>query len=350
MGHTAALEQFGDVVDATLSSDTFLRLPSGVQGIARFYVYRPKSDNIVVTLPDATLCRVGGPVYTIANLNDSSYGILLKNSAGTTIIKIASKNVVQVFLVDNSDSVGTWATRASSATEGTVVEVPGLVAYTVTVGTQQNFDLRAYIDANTDYDGTSPCHVTCTVQGVIGSDSINDPAFTFGTWPTDSYMTLIVSLGSFISGRGGDGGRGGDVPTGLLSSPGSDGGPALRVTIDATLVNNGVIQGGGGGGDGRAYSGTKGGNGGGGGAGRPGGSSGAGGSGTYPGQAGGLGSLLLGGPGGVNGIATDGYDGGTPGVDGGGGTSSAGDAIQTLTGFTLTKTVAGTILGDEVTL
>jgi len=362
MARTAMQEQFGDVIDTAIGGDYALRLPAGYPGCVRFYVLRP-SGSVNVTLPVAVYCRMGGiPSFTIANINGGGSTLTVKGVLGTTIGTIPANAVAHVYCV-NTDSVeGIWTMRTfSGAVVGAVGEPPGLVAFTVEVGTTQQYNLRDYVDANLDYDGVSVAYVTCNVNGVIGSDNPYVPAFYTGAWPAGSIVHLNIGLGSYIAGKGGDGGRGGDK-VGLLAQNGGPGGIGMWIRANTTLVNNGTIMGGGGGGAATAHDGPYGGQGGGGGAGRPGGRGGDGGTGDggANGIAGGVGSLIQGGIGGhgVYGTTTPfiAGNGGGPGTAGltTSSTSSipgtAGDAIQVYTGFTLTKTVAGTILGAETTL
>jgi hypothetical protein len=114
----------------------------------------------------------------------------------------------------------------------------------VTIGASSNgLDLWDYIDRNvTGASGYRVFNVTVASGVRIGSNDIAVPAFTTGSgWPSGS--TLTITNNGTITGKGG---AGGDYPSGN----GGNGGDAMKFTIDATLVNNHIIQGGGGGGGG----------------------------------------------------------------------------------------------------
>lgn len=78
-------------------------------------------------------------------------------------------------------------------------------------------------------------------QGVtIGSDDNTTPAVETGSWPAGATLQLFLQTGSYILGRGGNGGD-----TGLAAL---DGGDAINMSYDLSISNLGIIGGGGGGG------------------------------------------------------------------------------------------------------
>lgn len=96
------------------------------------------------------------------------------------------------------------------------------------------------------------CVVATVFPGVdITSVSANQPAFTTGNLPTGSTFALVNN--GNILGRGGNGGIALDPANGL-SEEGQPGGHAVVVTVDATILNNFNIYGGGGGGNAMAFS------------------------------------------------------------------------------------------------
>lgn len=90
---------------------------------------------------------------------------------------------------------------------------------------------------------------------VIGSSSTSVPALVLGNgWPNNVAINIINN--GAIVGRGGAGGEGGSAYTTAngesttAGKDGMDGGPAINLTHDVTIHNQGVIGGGGGGGGG----------------------------------------------------------------------------------------------------
>ena len=140
-------------------------------------------------------------------------------------------------------------------------------------------------------DATTQVKIIIDTSVKVGSLSTGVYAVDTGSWPAGAIVTLEVNIGSFLVGRGGDGGTG-------ASAQGGAGGGALILNHDLTLVNNGTILGGGGGGGGQFNLGDSTVVGGGGGAG-------------YDAGLGGIGTIN-----GVNGVLSSG---------GAGGNSSAGD-------------------------
>lgn len=194
------------------------------------------------------------------------------------------------------------------------------------------------------WDGESKVSLTVKVSGIRGSQSSTRPALNFSGFPLGS--TLLLFVDAIVGGKGGNGGRGGDIPPGLLAFDGEPGGDAIWLSnLETRIVNNSALVAGGGGGGGGAYvSGppaTSGG-GGGGGVGFP---SGLGGAGGYPsalaGNQGAWVAVGLGGVGGAGGAPAlangrTGGAGGTAGVAGaapvsGGNGGAAGRAITYTT-------------------
>jgi hypothetical protein len=108
-----------------------------------------------------------------------------------------------------------------------------------------NFNLMTAAVAG-GYDSTKALYGIVNINPgvVIYSNSADTPAFTTGTLPTGvgAHSISIVNDGSILGSRG-SGGSGN-------SGSGGTGGPALNLTNDIYLTNNGVIGGGGGGGGG----------------------------------------------------------------------------------------------------
>jgi hypothetical protein len=114
----------------------------------------------------------------------------------------------------------------------------------------RNVNLRALANA-AGYQGTAPVDLKVTIAAgvVIGSTSTSTYSLDTGTWPNGTRLTMTIASGATIAGCGGDGGNnGGGLNAG--GSPGTAGGPALRVQVPITITNSGTIGGGGGGGSG----------------------------------------------------------------------------------------------------
>ena len=97
--------------------------------------------------------------------------------------------------------------------------------------------------------------VTCDVRSGVVVFSTSRSAYAFETgsdWPDGVTIKLRVRDGAYIVGRGGNGGNtnveiDGTTIT-VTGSAGGNGGPAMRVTHDISIINSGTIGGGGGGG------------------------------------------------------------------------------------------------------
>jgi len=112
--------------------------------------------------------------------------------------------------------------------------------------TTENINLRSlYDDAYAVVDEVNPITFIVVSGVVVGSQYALVPAIETGDWPAGVIPTLVIQPGSYVVGRGGDGGYGGG-PTGA----GKDGGLAIRITSPIRINNAGTIGGGGGGGGG----------------------------------------------------------------------------------------------------
>ena len=110
---------------------------------------------------------------------------------------------------------------------------------------QLDLDLKAWIMANSPWDGNRPAafRVTVAPDVVVGSSATSSPALIWQGAPADTRLTLVVSEGAVIAGCGADGGS-----TKGLNNPlaGKPGGVALRTDQTLLIENNGIIGGGGG--------------------------------------------------------------------------------------------------------
>jgi hypothetical protein len=357
MARTAEQEWFGDSVDVIISADYRLRPPTGMPGAVRFYVLRPTGYGFNAILPIATGIEVGAKLF-VANHGSQLLTILDPN--GDPIATVDTNHACELWLLSNATAVGTWLARDSVSALGTsLVHEREPIDIVLSESVATGINLREWAFDMGYKSDVYPFAVRCTIRSgiTIGRTDSTAEAFGTGTWPVNSTLLLVLESGAMISGRGGTGGRGGDV-SGLLSFPGGAGGHGLGVEVNTALINLGTIQSGGGGGGGGVSSGTTPGAGGGGGAGYLPGfggsqgtdSAGLGGSGN--GAAGGI--SVPGWAGWTGLLATSAGPGGIPGGGGVGGTGAvggaAGSAIRTYTGYTLTKLVAGTITGAEVTI
>lgn len=355
MARTAEREFFGAVIEETgLVDDYRARLPSGPGG-CRFYVLGFVGPQ-TMELPDARLINPGVEAVLTVAVTDSDIDIV-PNGSGTPLVTLPAGDVCTFWLIDNITQEGEWGFTQTSYAAGTPITI-GRLIYEVTIDRDTlDFDLRDHLIA-LGFDGSTPVSVRCTIAAgvTLGATSTSSYGFDTGGLPTGSTVLLTVGTGAVVTGKGGAGGRGGDVLPGLLSQVGSSGGHGMRVQDDTVLVNLGTIQGGGGGGGGGAslsvpVSSQQAGGGGGGGAGwqntgATGGRPGTGG-GATPGYSG---SRDQGGDGGTGYV--NGGSGGWPGSAGTAATAAggaAGDAIQRATAKTLSKIRAGTITGAETT-
>ena len=200
---------------------------------------------------------------------------------------------------------------------GAVNRVP--VSLTIT-GNTYNYDVfanrgPAYVA------GVSDVVVTVNPGVTVGSTSTGAFAMLVPSGFNPGDTVRIVNNG-VIQGMGGGGGTGGlsTAPAGIFNgNPGGGGGSAISVSRPTTITNNGTVAGGGGGGGGGAgafFAVPKGpryfgGGGGGGGAGFNGGAAGSGNTGSpgFPGNPGGAGTSAAGGGGGASQDAPGGFGG-----------------------------------------
>lgn len=349
-------EFFGDSIAETVTFDGYqLRTPGGRPGSCRFYSLTPNAALRVVVLPFGGYDANGESVVVHNADGANTIGVVDKAAA---LVGFITAGQVATFYKTATSVAGSWLMRASTASVGT-----GLVwarePLNLVIGNDEvDFNLRSYWDAR-GYTGDTAAALRVWVGDssysyLMGASSTSECGFDSGEWPSGS--TLLLFNYGVISGKGGAGGRGGDVPPGLLAQDGSVGGPAMRLRINTVIVNYGTIQGGGGGGGGASWQSTTPGSGGGGGAGHTfslGGEPGTG----IGGSAGSPGSVYGPGAGGAN--ILSGRSGGTPGAQGEGANSdptfvgavggAGGASILRLPAVTVTKIRTGTILGTETT-
>jgi hypothetical protein len=67
----------------------------------------PENYGVTVTLPDATTCSTGGPLYIIDN--KSVYTLRVANSAGTLLGFVEGGKVSHISLIDKSAASGVWS-------------------------------------------------------------------------------------------------------------------------------------------------------------------------------------------------------------------------------------------------
>lgn len=356
MSWTQYEEQFGACLRMTMAADARMRLPFGPGG-ARFYDVTASSSGLKLRAPRATAMRCG-ELFTVLNRSGGNTLSVVAADGTTVLASIVAGAMVDLWLVDNATTNGTWLAVPSVATPavGTALTI-GREPWTVQVGNGTNpIILRRILDAR-GYLGEAPVALVCEVgQGVVhgcipSRGPVNEPTIDSGEFPAGSTL-LMINRGTIL-GAGGKGGAGGSTASGgQPGGAGNDGFPAIALRLTTNLINHGTIGGGGGGGGGGRGTGTQGGGGGGGGAGYAAGGGGLGG-GVNAGN-GSSGSLSGGGVPGAGG--NGGGVGGTPGVNGtagsgvgGGAGGAAGPAIVKYFGITLTKIRVGTILGSEVT-
>jgi len=362
MARTAYDEQYGKSLALAVTGDFQLPAPSGIGG-ARLFSLSADLDGYDVWLPDARDCALGSQitVHVTRSFN-------LVDAAGGMLVTLTANQVADCYLIANGTLAGTWVVQVTvgAALAGGVTI--GRVVYDLRFDDDRNsFNLRGHL-LSIGWDGTSPvaARVTLGADVTFGAGSTSlDWGFATNIMPAGSTLLLILEAGATIAGRGGDGGAGGSDTGGITGAfSGGPGGAGLRIEMNTALINGGIIQGGGGGGGGGGGTNPwlqplQAGGGGGGGAGYVpsfGGAAGSGGGATaglpgtlYVAGGGGLG-YYAGGPGGGPGQrGTPGRMYSTPGPVPYGDGGEPGDAIQRWTGATLTKIVAGTIVGAEVT-
>lgn len=342
----AASEHFGGSLRYTSSADFAVPLPYGVGG-ARFIVCESGIE-ISAVLPLVQYLQASGrPQYVFANAAAAVDTLnIVEQDGSSTIASLAPGDCAIIYWTGT-----TWLVDIKSLHEGsplsgsrqpiTVVIPPNI--YT-------NFNLAQLVDTLELWDQSSPVAIVATISSgsVFTATSTSQYGFDTSSWPDGSTLLLYQEADSYISGAGGDGGRGGDLSPGLLAMPGSNGGPAMRVRVATNVVRYGTVGGGGGGGGGGVRVSGNAGGGGGGGAGDRGGRGGSGGSNaTGNAPSGALGQLLAYGRGGGSGLSAGG-DGGAMGSAGntaGAVGGLAGAAVHYDTAITYTQLRAGTVLG-----
>lgn len=366
MSYTALSEQLGGSEDVTINSPGIYRarLPYGPNG-CRLYVIRPTVAGVIFRMPDPALMTTGtAPLIVV--INKGPEALQLTNFGGINIgAALTANKAVELWLpivgVDTWLPIGPSTVSSGSALNGTRKIFD--VTYSASSTTRTN--VRNDVAKQYGYigqDGPVAVNVLVKTGVVLGGGTTSNPSVATGAWPAGSTMVITLESGAYIAGAGGAGGSG-FLASSSGGTAGAAGGDALNVTVNAALINYGTVQGGGGGGGGgaaRILSGvaTQGGSGGGG----AGANAGSGGPiiQSAASTAGLAGSFTAGGAGGVLGAGAAGGTGGAPGVAGSAGQSgttagaaggASGTAIKVNTGngYSLTKIVAGTILGPETT-
>ena len=114
----------------------------------------------------------------------------------------------------------------------------------LSTGATNNYDVSSNVSI------TEAREIIVTVNGNIGSTDASFPAFTSGTLPDGSIVT--IQNNATIQGKGGDGGDGGSELSGALlnGEDGEAGGNAIETTVKMFIFNASgqIIAGGGGGG------------------------------------------------------------------------------------------------------
>jgi hypothetical protein len=352
MTKLAVDEQWGASAEYVLASGNVrMGLPHG-EGGRRLYVVKPSASGCTVTLPVALFLPTPSE-YCIVNLGTAAITVVYA-IIGVPFVVIPAGQQATVYLLNQNVPWGTWLAKLRFATGGTTLPIRTPLDIVLDNSTVGPIDLRRYAIGLGATSDSTPYAIRCTVKSgtLIGSNSGN-PALFSGQWPANSTMLLIVESGAIISGKGGDGGRGGDLTfPGILPQPGAAGGLAVVLDINATVVNAGRIQGGGGGGGGAAANGGQAGGGGGGGAGAYLSRGGNGGSPT--GNAGGAGTPTSPGLGGA-GPSFNGGNGGFPGLAGvqpasGGLGGNPGFGITRFTGRAYTYLAPGGASGSPYLL
>ncbi|PCJ87841.1 MAG: hypothetical protein COA57_03995 [Flavobacteriales bacterium] len=122
------------------------------------------------------------------------------------------------------------------------------------INSTTNYDLGIdfYIQYPSAPTSTPVCVVADVNPGVsVTSDTTGLPAFTTGVLPSGSAVAIVNN--GMIIGMGGDGGTAYD-PVNGTTGDGLDGGDAINLTENTTIVNSGYIFGGGGGGNAMAFA------------------------------------------------------------------------------------------------
>jgi hypothetical protein len=244
----------------------------------------------------------------------------------------------------------TWKPIQSGVSLVPIPSTAEVVTINLTIAANaNNYVLSDFLSATSYYPGRSIVNLTVNAGVIVGSGSVGTPALIIDGLVSGDLINVINN--GNIAGAGGQGGAAGSfttttsgggfysknytvTTTSIPGRPGEIGGPALYVTYQTNLVNNGTIAGGGGGG---------------GGGGGPTGGQGGGGAGRKAGSGANNGTLTAGGAG-----AGLGGQGGARGTAGSAGTNStnAGGAggqpgIAILGIDKVTISTEGTILGER---
>jgi hypothetical protein len=161
----------------------------------------------------------------------------------------------QITQVSVSDSVMTYQAEEVLISEE-IEQVDPTVKVVAIDSDVNNFNLRtAFLSAYTEAEQGDT--VICEIRGgvVVGSDSVNRPAFRTGTgWPAGIVPIIIIEPNARIIGRGGVGGSASATRNNTASNinvqNGQAGGLAMLLETNVEINNLGLIGGGGGGGGG----------------------------------------------------------------------------------------------------
>lgn len=359
MSRTAYQEHYGESQSATIGADYRIRATRGPGG-CRIYAITATTTGLKVTLPDARRLKLmGDACYTIANRGANTFTV--RDADDNLVTTVTTGDACDLFLIDNTTDHGTWAVLDYAMGGNSAILMDRQVVR-LAYGNENRSNVNLLDDAiAAGFDITVPSALQVYVvdEAIVGSTTTARAAMESGSWPAGTTLRLYVGSGARICGIGGRGGNGGSASGSILAQNGSDGGPALDIEMDTALLNYGKIQGGGGGGGGRSGGGGTPGGGGGGGAGHKAALGGTGGiqANGQPFTAGNgrQGTVDAPGAGGINIALQFAGSGGAAGTAGsapssGGLGGAAGYSIRKATGITLTKLVAGTIDGSEVSV
>ncbi|MCA8949438.1 MAG: hypothetical protein KDE27_08035, partial [Planctomycetes bacterium] len=252
MPHTAMHEHFGGSLMRTIGASEPLPLPFK-PGCARLCYYTASTTGLQVQTPDARRLTPGSRPQYLVCCDPGGDDIDVYDGSGSPIDALTGGECLELILADNATAAGTWLARKFTFAAGTPLAT-NRQPLSFRFDTPRNDLAMLYHAQAHGWDGESPVALMVTIGAgvVIGSSSSNpaDAALWIGGFPTGSTVVLMLEAGSYVSGRGGAGGRGGDAPSGLLAMNGLPGGLALSLGHPTALVSYGTIQGGGGGGGG----------------------------------------------------------------------------------------------------
>lgn len=355
---TPETEYFGGAINLGNATTTRLPHPSGWGG-ARLIYCEPDGAGMELVTPvvrftlHGEVLQAGGrPCYVV--VNNGTGPVNLFNSNLQSLFTIPAGQVARLFLIrselDQPEGSWAWTFKNTVVSQSTAQRQFYSIRMTASTSTPVNvLDQTKRLG----YNLLQPAFVLVSlVSATIGSNDSTVPAIDTDVFPTGSAVFFEIDENSHIIGRGGNGGRGRTPTPGLLSSPGDDGGAALRLRTNSTILSYGSIRGGGGGGGGGGGSTSSVGAGGGGGGagfanslgGQGGGSGGnSGGSGTLAPGAGGTSPVGNGGNGGTFGGSGQAGVSGSPG-------GAGGAAIEFTVGTNVQFLNAGSIQGGQVTI